>query len=288
MKLGIVFPHNEIGTDPGAIRAYAEGAEALGADHMLIYDHVLGADPNRPGGWDGSYDMNDAFHEPFTLFSFMAAVTKKIEFATSILVLTQRQTALVAKQAAELAILSENRFRMGIGVGWNKVEFEALGVPFADRGARQAEQVDLLRRLWTEDSLTFKGDTHTVTQAGILPRPSQSIPIWLGCSVPAALRRCGRIGDGWFPLGRPDVKSKNMIDIIRAEREKAGLSWDGFGIQAQAQSRGGDPDRWKIHHDNWRDLGCTHLAIVTHYIGNGQDVDAHLSSAEKYFDAVKD
>jgi probable F420-dependent oxidoreductase len=288
MKIGIVFPHNEIGTDPGAIRAYAQGAEALGADHMLVYDHVLGADPDRPGGWDGPYDINDAFHEPFTLFSFMAAVTTTIEFATSVLVLPQRPTALVAKQAAELAILSENRFRMGIGVGWNEVEFEALGVPFADRGARQAEQVDLLRRLWTEDSVTYKGETHSVTQAGILPRPSRSIPIWLGCSVPKALRRCGRIGDGWFPLGRPDVNSKNMIDIIRAAREEAGLSWDSFGIQAQAQSRGGDPDRWKIHHDTWRDLGCTHLAIVTHYIGNGTDIDAHLGSAEKYFDAVKD
>ena len=287
MKLGIVFPHDEIGTDPGAIKAYAQGAEAIGADHMLIYDHVLGADPDRPGGWKGPYDKDVAFHEPFTVFSFMAAVTSKIEFATSVMILPQRQTALVAKQAAELAILSENRFRLGIGTGWNEVEYEALDVPFARRGARQAEQVELLRKLWVQDSLTYQGDCHTVTQASILPRPSRPIPIWFGGSAPALLRRCGRLGDGWFPLGGPNESSKNAMASIRAAREEAGLSWDGFGIQAQAQSRGGDPERWKNHHDRWRNLGCTHLAIVTHYIGNAS-VDEHLASAQRYFDAVKD
>ena len=148
MKLGIVFPHHEMGNDPGAIKAYAQGAEAMGADHMLIYDHVLGADPDRPGGWTGPYDKDVAFHEPFTVFSFMAAITEKIEFATSVLILPQRQTALVAKQAAELAILSNYRFRLGIGTGWNEVEYEALNIPFIARGKRQAEQVKLLRDLW--------------------------------------------------------------------------------------------------------------------------------------------
>lgn len=287
MKLGIVFPHNEIGTDPGAIKAYAQGAEDLGFDHMLVYDHVMGADPDRPGGWDGPYDKDVAFHEPFTVCSFMAAITDTIEFATSVMILPQRQTVLIAKQAAELAIVSGNRFRFGIGTGWNQVEYEALDVPFARRGARQVEQVDLMRRLWAEDSLTYDGEFHTVTQAGILPRPSQPIPIWFGGGADLVLKRCGRIGDGWFPLGSPDETSRRALETIRTAREEAGLDWDSFGIQAQAQSRGGDPDRWKTHHDRWRDLGCTHLAIVTHYIGNGTDVDAHLAAAQRYLAAVE-
>ena len=288
MKLGIVFPHDEIGTDPIAIRDYAQGAEALGADHMMVYDHVLGADPDREGGWDGPYDKDVAFHEPFTLFSYMAAVTSTITFGTCVLVLPQRQTALVAKQAAQLAILSGNRFRMGIGVGWNTVEFEALDVPFARRGTRQAEQVELLRRLWTEDNVDFEGEFHTVDRASILPRPTRPIPIWFGGGAPAVLRRCGRLGDGWVPVGVPNEKSRQALATIRAAREDAGLPWEGFGIQAQAQTRGGDPERWKTHHDQWRDLGCTHLAIVTHYVGHGTDVDAHLASAERYFKAVQD
>ncbi len=288
IKLGIVFPHNEIGVDPIAIRDYAQGAEELGADHMMIYDHVLGADPDRPGGWDGPYDKDVAFHEPFTLFSYMAAVTSKIVFGTCVLVLPQRQTALVAKQAAQLAILSGNRFRMGIGVGWNTVEFEGLGVPFTRRGARQAEQVELMRRLWTEDNVALKGDYHTIDRASILPRPERPVPIWFGGGAPAVLRRCSRLGDGWVPVGTPNEKSRQAIATIREAREAAGLPWEGFGIQAQAQTRGGNPDRWKAHHDRWLELGCTHLAIVTHYVGNGTNVDAHLAAAERYFEAVRD
>ena len=285
MKLGIVFPHHEIGTDPGAVKAYAEGAEALGAEHMLIYDHVLGADPDRPGGWSGPYDKDVAFHEPFTVFAFMAAVTTRIEFATSVLILPQRQTALVAKQAAELAILSGNRFRLGIGSGWNEVEYEALGVPFAARGRRQAEQVELLRQLWASDSLTYGGRFHTVTQASILPRPSAPIPIWFGGGAAALLERCATIGEGWFPLGGPNEKSAAAIAALRRHRQAAGLPWEGFGIQAQAQFRGGNPQRWHNHASRWHDLGCTHLAIATHNAGNAT-VDDHLAAARSYFDAV--
>ena len=285
MKLGIVFPHHEIGTDPGAVRAYAEGAEALGADHMLLYDHVLGADPDRPGGWSGPYDKDVAFHEPFTIFAFMAAITRRIEFATSVLILPQRQTALVAKQAAELAILSGNRFRLGIGSGWNEVEYEALGVPFEARGRRQAEQVDLLRRLWASDSFSYDGRFHTVTKASILPRPSAPIPIWFGGGAPALLKRCATIGEGWFPLGGPNERSAAAIDALRRHRQAADLPWEGFGIQAQAQFRGGDPERWRSHAARWRKLGCTHLAVATHNAGN-TTVDDHLAAARSYFDAV--
>ena len=286
MKFGVVFPHHEIGTDPNAIKAYAQGAEQLGADHMLIYDHVLGADPNRPGGFTGPYDKDVAFHEPFTVFAFMAAVTESIEFATSVLILPQRQTALVAKQAAELAILSDYRFRMGIGSGWNEVEYEALNVPFEHRGSRQAEQVKLIRRLWTEDVVTHNGRFDTVTLAGILPRPTQSIPIWFGGGALPLLKRCATIGDGWFPIGTPNDESAQAIDLMRSAREEAGLSWESFGIQAQAQFRGGNVERWTTHAERWRALGCTHIAIATHNAGNSS-VDDHLSAAETYLNAVR-
>ncbi|MCE2460170.1 MAG: LLM class F420-dependent oxidoreductase [Pseudomonadales bacterium] len=289
MKLGAVFPHNEIGTDPVAIRDYAQGVESLGADHILTYDHVLGADPDRPGGWSGRpYDKDVAFHEPFTLFSFMAAATNTLGFCSCVMILPQRQTALVAKQAAQLAILSGNRFRLGIGTGWNEVEYEALDVPFARRGARQAEQVEVLRRLWTEDVVDYNGDFHTVPKAGILPRPTEPVPIWFGGGAPSLLRRCGRLGDGWVPIGGPNEQSRLALQTMREAREAAGLSWEGFGVQAQAQTQGGDPERWRRHHDRWRDLGCTHLAIVTHYAGHGTDVDAHLKSVETYFESVRD
>ena len=155
MEIGAVLPHNEIGTDPGALKAYAQGVEALGITHLLIYDHVLGADPDRPGGFEGPYDKDVAFPEPFTTFAFIAGCTEKLEMITTVLILPQRQTVLVAKQAAEVAILSNNRFRLGVGTGWNELEYVGLNEQFSNRGRRQAEQVELLRRLWTEDSLDY-------------------------------------------------------------------------------------------------------------------------------------
>lgn len=287
MKFGVVFPHHEIGTDPSAVKEYAQGAdEELGADHMLIYDHVLGANPNRPSGWNGPYDKDVAFHEPFTVFAFMAAVTQSIEFATCVLILPQRQTALVAKQAAELAILSNYRFRLGVGTGWNEVEYEALNVPFEHRGTRQAEQVELMRQLWKEDSLLFEGRFHTVSHASILPRPERRIPIWFGGIAKPLLKRCALLGDGWVPLGTPNDQSAQAIDTIREIREQHGLKWDGFGIQAQAQYRGGTPERWQRHAKRWKSLGCTHLAIATHNAGN-TSVEDHLRAAREYLDLVR-
>ncbi len=287
VKFGVVFPHNEIGTDSEAIKSYAVGVDRdLKADHMLIYDHVLGVDPNLHHGWSGLYDKDVAFHEPFTVFAFMAAVTETVEFATSVLVLPQRQTALVAKQAAELAILSNYRLRMGIGTGWNEVEYEALDVPFEHRGSRQAEQVELMRKLWTDDSLLYEGRFHTVSHASILPRPERAIPIWFGGIAPPLLRRCALLGDGWFPLGTPNEQSARAIETMRKVREEHGLSWKEFGIQAQAQYRGGTPERWKRHARRWADLGCTHLAIATHNAGN-TTVEQHLEAARRYLDAVR-
>lgn len=286
MEFGAVFPHNEIGTDPGAIRDYAQGAEALGATHLLIYDHVMGADPNRPGGWKGAYDKDVAFHEPLTTFAFIAAVTEKIDLITTILILPQRQTVLVAKQAAEVALLSGNRLRLGIGTGWNKIEYEALDVAFSHRGQRQEEQVDLLRKLWTEDSLTYGGKYHTISAASINPRPSQPIPIWFGGSAPALLARCARLGDGWIPLMGANDAARQCIETIRSHRQAAGGTMEGFGIQAQAQYAGGTPERWASHAAKWRDLGATHLAVATHNAGQ-TSVEGHLGRIEEYLNVVR-
>ena len=236
-------------------------------------------------GSRGPNDKDTQFHEPFTTFSYIAALTSKIELVTTVLILPQRQTALVAKQAAELAILSNNRFRMGVGTGWNAVEYEALNEDFTTRGKRQSEQVELLRRLWSEDSFSFDGEYHKVTLAGINPRPTQPIPVWFGGGAPALLDRCAQLGDGWMPLTGPNDAAKAMLDRMKTKREAAGLPWEGFGIQAQAQAGGATPERWRSHFSKWENLGATHMAIATHNAG-ATNVDAHLKLFEDYKAAI--
>jgi probable F420-dependent oxidoreductase len=285
LRIGAVVPHHELGDDPGAIRSYIEGVEAMGVDHLLIYDHVLGAPRDRPDGFDGPYDVTTAFHEPMVFFGFVAALTTRVDLVTAILILPQRQTALVAKQAAELAVLSGNRFKLGVGVGVNRVEFDALGEDFGTRGRRQEEQVDLMRRLWTEDVISYDGEFHRFSDAGISPRPTEPIPILFGGSAPAALDRCARLGDGWIPLGSPNEKSVARVAELRRLRQAAGRRWEDFEIRAQAQYRGGTPDRWRSHAAAWRDLGATHLAIATHN-AEPTDVDGHLARIAEYRSAV--
>ena len=285
LDYGAVLPHNEIGTDVGAIKAYLQGVEDLGFTHLLAYDHVLGADRSRHAGFNGPYDKDVSFHEPLTFFAFAAGVTTSLDLVSTVLILPQRQAALVAKQAAEVAILSDNRLRLGVGTGWNTVEYEALGVPFERRGAREAEQIELMRRLWTEDVVDFDGEFHTVTAASISPRPTRPVPVWFGGSAPAVLKRCARLGDGWMPLGGANDKSRESLDLIRSERAALGLSMDGFGIQAQAQYAGGSPERWQSHASKWAEIGATHMAIATHNAGP-TDVDGHLARAKEYLQAV--
>lgn len=284
MDLGVVFPQLEIGTDPAAIRDFAQAAEGLGYSHLLIYDHVLGADRDRPGGWSGPYDKDSAFHEPFVLFGYLAAVTRTLELVTTVLVLPQRQTALVAKQAAEVALLSGGRLRLGVGAGWNAVEFEALEQPFAGRGRRMEEQIEVLRRLWAEDVVSFVGRWHRVTKAGINPRPTVPIPIWLGGTADAVLERAARLADGWMPLLGP-AQSREPIEKIRRHLVKYARDPALFGIQAQAQVAGGDPDRWVKHAERWRELGATHLAVATMGAGLRSPTE-HISAIRRYRDAV--
>ena len=285
MEIGAVFPHNEIGTDPQAIKDYAQGVEELGVTHLLIYDHVLGADRDRPGGFEGPYDKDVAFHEPFTTFAFIAAVTKKLDMITTVMILPQRQTVLVAKQAAELAILSNNRFKLGIGVGWNTVEYTGLNENFKNRGKRQEEQVELMRLLWESEVLEYKGDYHHIDKASINPRPSKSVPIWFGGGAPQLIERCADLGDGWIPLMGPNEAARKTLAAIKEKRKSKGLDWDNFGVQAQAQYAGGDAERWNKHAEKWRNLGASHLAIATHN-AEPTNVDGHLDRIKEYINAV--
>lgn len=224
MNIGVVFPQTEMSADVGALRSYGEGVEALGFSHLLAYDHVLGADPAVHTGWRGPYNLASTFHEPFVLFGFLAAVTS-IELVTGVIILPQRQTALVAKQAAEVDMLTRGRFRLGVGIGWNAVEYEALGTDFTNRGRRLSEQIELMRRLWTEPSVTHAGTFERVTGAGIAPLPTQRpIPVWIGGQSAPAYRRAGRLADGWFPSWRPGPAStRPSRSSMRRRRRREGI-----------------------------------------------------------------
>lgn len=264
MRIGIVFPQTEFEIDPAAIRDYAQTAEALGYTHILAYDHVLGANPLRPGDWTGPYTFRDPFQEPFVLFSYMAAVTSRIEFATGILILPQRQTALVAKQAATLDVLCGGRFRMGIGNGWNEVEYVALNESFQTRGRRIEEQVELLRRLWTEPLVIFEGEWHKIPDAGLNPLPIQRpIPIWFGGHADAVLRRVAIMGDGWMPTFRTAAAARPSLDKIAAYLVEAGRDPATVGLEPRLLYGDGDADAWFQQLDEWQAAGATHLTLNT-------------------------
>ena len=268
MRIGVVFPQTEIGDDPAIVKDYAQTAEGLGYSHLLVYDHVLGASPaNRPN-WTGPYTSDTLFHEPFVLFGYMAGITERIELVTGVIILPQRQTALVAKQAAEVDVLSGGRLRLGVGIGWNEVEYEGLNESFGNRGKRIEEQIEVMRRLWTEPVVDFKGKWHTIPEAGINPLPVQRpIPVWIGGGAEAVLERTGRMGDGWFPQMRPDDRARTAIDKIRAYAQQAGRDPSAIGIEARLNLREGDPDSWNRQIESWKELRATHIGINTMGMG---------------------
>ena len=272
MRVGLVFPRTQIGTDPGAIRAFVQEAEGLGYTHLAIEEHVLGADPDRDGGWDfgpygkgtGGYVNKDMpFNEPLVLAGFIAGVTNTIEVSTAVLILPQRPAALVAKQAAEIAILSEGRFRLGIGGGWNPVEFQALGADFATRGRRQEEQVHLLRELWARDSVDFAGRWHRVDKAGINPLPRYPIPIWFGGNADVVLRRAARLGDGWIPLGmEANDEARQSLARLRAYLKEAGRDPASFGVEVFLRVAGKTPSEMRGEVKRFAALGVTHISVL--------------------------
>ncbi|MCP4421182.1 MAG: LLM class F420-dependent oxidoreductase, partial [Chloroflexi bacterium] len=232
MKIGLVFPQTEFSNDPATLRDYAQTAESLGFTHVLAYDHILGVNPPQPDKWRGPYTHKHSFHEPFVLFSYMAALTQKLTFITGILILPQRETAVVAKQAATLDVVSNGRFRLGIGVGWNKVEFEALNQDFHRRGKRVDEQIDLLKLLFTQELVTFKGVWHDMKDVGLNPLPVQRpIPIWLGGHSDAVLRRLASKGDGWLPNFRSPAEAQPLLDKLEEYLLENGRSRNDIGIE---------------------------------------------------------
>jgi probable F420-dependent oxidoreductase len=285
MRVGVTFPQSEIGSDPDGVRAYAQAAEDMGYRHLLAYDHVVGADRAQHPDFRGPYDLHTLFHEPFVLFGYLAGLTASLEFVTGIVILPQRQTVLVAKQASEVDVLSTGRLRLGVGIGWNQVEYEALGQRFTDRGRRSEEQIELLRRLFTEESVTFEGHWHTVHAAGINPMPVQRpIPIWIGGGADETLRRVARLGDGWFPQMPPD-RARGLIEQIHRLAAAAGRDPAAIGIEARVSVAGKGPDEWIREVLAWRDAGATHLAVNT--MNAGLDgPDAHIEAIRAFRDAV--
>jgi probable F420-dependent oxidoreductase len=286
VKIGVTFPQTEFGSDPVAVRDYAQTAEALGFTHILAYDHVLGANPDRPGGWSGAYSYKSAFLEPFVLFSYMAAVTQKIGFITGILILPQRQTVLVAKQAATLDVLSGGRVRLGVGLGWNMVEYTALNEDFHTRGRRIEEQIHLLRQLWTQPLVNFEGEWHTIPDAGINPLPVQRpIPIWFGGHADALLRRVARMGDGWLPLLRTPADARPALEQFDRYLAEAGRSRADIGIEPRLQYSARGPENWRGLVQGWQDAGATHLSLNT--MGSGFTTPAaHLAALRTFAEAI--
>ena len=280
MRIGVVFPQTEIGEDPIAIRDYAQAAEQLGYQHLLIYDHVLGASTASRPDWSGPYTSDTLFHEPFVLFGYLAALTQQLELVTGVIILPQRQTALVAKQAAEIDVLSGGRLRLGVGIGWNEVEYQALGEDFHNRGARMEEQIAVLRALWTQPVVSFAGRWHQIEEAGIKPLPIQRpIPIWIGATADSAIERTGRIGDGWFPQRPPDDQARAMLDRLRQSAAAAGRAPDAVGVEPRL-SIGQVPEaEWAPYVESWRGLGATHLCVNT--------MGAGLRSPQDHIDALR-
>jgi probable F420-dependent oxidoreductase len=277
VQIGVVFPQTEIGPDRGAVRAYAEAVEAAGFAHILAYDHVVGADPAVHTGWAGPYNHQSTFHEPMVVFGYLAAVCS-LELVTGIVILPQRQTALVAKQAAEVDLLTGGRFRLGIGLGWNAVEYEALGMNFKDRGRRVEEQVELLRRLWSEPVVSFQGRDHTVTGAGLAPLPVQRpIPIWMGGATPAALDRAGRLADGWMPLTGTGEGLEQAVAAVRKGAERAGRDYSSLGMEGRVSVAAGQIDAAGRRAQRWAEAGATHVSVNTMGGGFG-GVDGHIAA----------
>jgi len=275
MRIGVVFPQTEIGADAGAVRAYAEHVEGLGFAHLLAYDHVVGADPKVHVGWDGFYDLHDTFHEPLVTFGYLAAVTTSLELVTGIVILPQRQAVLVAKQAAEVDLLSGGRLRLGVGLGWNAVEYEALGEDFSNRGKRSEEQVELMRKLWTEQTVTYHGMYHRVTGAGLAPLPIQRpIPVWFGAASPRACRRAGRLGDGWFPMVGPGPKLDQARRAVAEAATEAGRDPAQIAMEGRV-SWNSNPDDLADGLRVWAEAGASHISINTMNAGL-VSVDDHL------------
>ena len=277
MEIGVIFPQTEVGNDSGAVRAIGQAVDDLGYSHLAAYDHVLGGDVGVLGELGGPYTIDDPFREPLTMFAYLAGCTD-LAFATSILIGPQRQTALLAKQAAEVDILCGGRFRLGLGIGWNKLEYDALGVSFDARADVLEEQVAVLRALWTERSVTFEGRFHHIRASGLAPLPlQQPIPIWVGGHAPAALRRVGRIADGWFPMVRPGGGLEAALAVIGEGAAEVGRDMSNLKFEGRLEYATRDHDKIAEHARRWQEAGAAMLSLNTMHAGL-TTVDDHIAA----------
>jgi probable F420-dependent oxidoreductase len=282
MKYGAVFPQLEISSDAAAVRDYILAVEDMGFDYLLAYDHVVGANPDRPGGWTGPYTHKSQFHEILTLFAYAAGITEKIELVSGILILPQRQTALVAKQTAQIDVLSNGRLRLGVAVGWNQVEMEALGEKFSNRGKRIEEQIEVLRLLWTQELVNYEGKYHKLDDVGINPLPVQRpIPIWFGGGADAVIERMAKLADGWMPNFRPVEQSHPQVEMLKRCLEENGRSLDDFGIDVRLTANRQPESEWEGYLQTWREMGATHAAMNTMDAGY-KSLDEHLATLRKF------
>ena len=294
MEVGVIFPQTEIEPDPLAIKDFVQAAEGLGYSYIFIADHVLGADPahhNFPAL--RTYSHKSVVHETLTLMGYLAGITERIGLTTGILILPQRQTVLVAKQAAEVDVLSGGRLRLGIGVGWNSVEFEALGEDFHNRGARSAEQIEVMRALWTQDVVDFHGRWHNITHAGLNPLPIQRpIPVWLGVGSSQSpmppdrvLKRVAKLADGWCPSFNPDETGRSIIDKVQGFMREIDRDPESLGLDGRLRTSGKQPEDWMDEAKAWQDLGATYLSIENRQ-GGLKTAGEHIEAMRRFKDAT--
>ena len=283
MQISAWFPTRDIGTDPVRIRDWAQAAEELGYDHIEVPDHVFGA--TARDGWSPRYTEQDPFHETFVTLGFLAAATTTIGLASGVLILPQRQTGVVAKQAAQVDILSGGRLRLGVGVGWNHVEYEALNEDWKSRGTRQREQVEVLKKLWCDDLVTYQGRFHQFTEVNITPRPVQRpIPVWFGGSSDAVVKRAAQIGDGWMPIMAPDHEAEAKLEQLRNHLSDCGRDTSAFGIEGWLRMDKADPDEWSVAAEGWRKLGADIVMLYPMY--RIPDIDDQIETLRRFKEVV--
>lgn len=295
IKLGAALPLSDIGGDPLTVSTFAQAAEALGYDHLCATDHVLGVNAQSRPDWGKRNTSADLFHDPFVLFGFLANATRRIGFSMQVLILAQRQTVLVAKQAACVDVLSGGRLRLGVGIGWNKAEFVGLNENWSNRGVRSAEQVEVMRELWANEHVTFEGQWHKIPDAGINPRPkSGRIPVWFGGHHEKTVQRAARLADGWMMLVHPPgPDAVASFDRLRNLARDAGRDPAEIGLEVWMSSVG-EPEEWRNEVRFWKEAGVTHITCNNFYSGYHHKripettLSAHISGLERFIDVVRD
>lgn len=284
MKIGVIYPQNELGGNPDAVSRIGLAAEELGYEHLLAYDHVVGATHDREPKLWGPYTDKHPFHDPFVMFAYLAGLTQRISFVTGILILPQRQTALVARQSADLDLLSKQRLRLGVGIGWNYVEYESLGEDFHTRGKRIEEQIKLLRQLWTKPLVTFDGKFDQIDRAALNPRPHANIPVWMGGFADVALQRAVVLADG-FIFADGAVDAFEHVSRLKQYLRQAERATDNFGLHCN-MLKAKTPDQVTETVMRWRDVGGTHVSVNT--MGqNFTTIDQHIDYMKAVADALR-